>query len=110
MEAYLGQPSVHDLESVYHYRAIERSTRFIGVTGFGAREIIAVPGLNAVRDLAQALECRHVLFEAIYTTIHDVLVVCDTEKDHKARSGEVGVHPGYLRSGMTVLDLTAAVG
>src|SRR5439155_6437081 len=47
MEAYPGQPTVHDLESVYHYRSIERSTRFIGVTGFGERETSAVAGLNA---------------------------------------------------------------
>src|SRR5712691_8999936 len=40
MEAYPGQPTVHDLETVYHYRAVERGTRLIGVTGFGEREYL----------------------------------------------------------------------
>jgi shikimate 5-dehydrogenase len=35
----------------------------------------------------------------MYSTIHDVLVVCDAEG--------AGIHPGYLRPGMTVLDLAA---
>jgi 3-dehydroquinate dehydratase/shikimate dehydrogenase len=245
MEAYPGQPTVHDLETVYHYRAIERSTRLIGVTGFGEREVATVAALNAalahlnlparcwplsmgsprlfrkiveavklagvvvdeehqqaalemaaeqeaaaeqaqaadlllyknnqwhgyhiqcraavtaleaalstrtssdrplqgrmvmivganatarvmaqvikarggalilashdraaVKEMAQALECRYVQFEALYSTSHDVLVVCDEEKDPRARSGATGIHPGYLKPGMTVFDLTAAL-
>jgi 3-dehydroquinate dehydratase/shikimate dehydrogenase len=48
MEAYPGQPTVHELNSVYHYNAIERTTRLIGVTGFGEREAVAVSVLNYV--------------------------------------------------------------
>jgi 3-dehydroquinate dehydratase/shikimate dehydrogenase len=47
MEAYPDQPTVSDLETVYHYRAIHRSTRLIGVTGFGERERATVAALNA---------------------------------------------------------------
>jgi 3-dehydroquinate dehydratase / shikimate dehydrogenase len=235
MEAYPDQPTVSDLENIYHYRSINRSTRLIGVTGFGERERATVAALNAVfahlhlparclplgvgnvrlfgkvieavklaaavidaehrhsilqiaterepsaartgaadlilyrdnkwhavdtwipaavqaletamqarsasanplagrmvllagvndltrmmarelaqrgsvliiagrdRDaahqLAQQLKCRFVQMEALYTTIHDVLIVCE--------EGEI--HPGYLKSSMTVLDLTASL-
>ena len=47
MEAYPGQTTVHDLETIYHFRAISRATRLIGVTGFGLRETATVAGLNA---------------------------------------------------------------
>ncbi len=47
MEAYPDQPTVADLENVYHYRAINRATRFIGVTSFGERERATVAALNA---------------------------------------------------------------
>src|SRR5215831_905693 len=47
MEAYPGQPTIRDLQAVYHYRAIDRSTRLIGVTGFGDREYATVAVLNA---------------------------------------------------------------
>jgi 3-dehydroquinate dehydratase/shikimate dehydrogenase len=240
MEAYPGQPTVADLESVYHYRAITRSTRLIGVTGFGEREratvaalnaafaqlglparclplgvgnvrlfgkvieavklaaavidaehcraileiasetapsaaatrsadlilhkdnrwlahdthvaaltaaleaalqsrsgadkplqgrivvivgtsalaqstahglkqrgcalIIASHDRNAAHELAQELGCRYVAFEALYSTSHDVLIVCDEEK--VPGKGQAGVHPGYLKPGMAVLDLT----
>jgi hypothetical protein len=51
-----------------------------------------------------------VQFEALYSTMHDVLIVCDEEKEEvKGRSGAAGVHPGYLKAGMTVLDLTAGL-
>ncbi|HEY7329965.1 MAG TPA: type I 3-dehydroquinate dehydratase [Gemmataceae bacterium] len=233
MEAYPDQPTVGDLENVYHYRFIQRSTRLIGITGFGERERATAAALNAAfahlqlparclplgvgsvrlfgkvieavklaaavidaehrqsilqiaterepsaertgvadlilhrenkwhaantqipatvnaleaamrerwgsehplagrmvvlagvndlartmgrelaqrgsvvivagreRDaaqrLAQELKCRFVQFEAVYTTIHDVLIVCD----------EANIHPGYLKSGTTVMDLTS---
>jgi 3-dehydroquinate dehydratase/shikimate dehydrogenase len=241
MEAYPDQPTVHDLETVYHYRAIDRSTRLVGVTGFGTYERATVAAVNAafahlslsarclplgvgsvrlfrkvieavklvgavidadhraaileiaaeqapstvrsgaadlllhkgdtwqahdtelpaiiaaieeaVRSkspadkplqgrvvllagaddrtrrlglelkahgcalviashdrkaahaLAQELECRHVQFEALYTTLHDILIVAAAEKIRGG--GESAVHPGYLKPGMTVLDLTS---
>src|SRR5262249_12271898 len=39
MEAWPGQPTAEDLNRVYHYGAIERGTRLVGVTGFGDREV-----------------------------------------------------------------------
>jgi 3-dehydroquinate dehydratase/shikimate dehydrogenase len=73
----------------------------------GAVLILASHDRKAVHELAQALECRHVQFEALYSTVHDVLVVCDEEKMHKGQAGQARIHPGYLKPGMTVIDLTA---
>jgi 3-dehydroquinate dehydratase/shikimate dehydrogenase len=245
LEAYPGQPTVGDLESIYHYRSIERSTRLIGVTGFDEGGTATVAGLNAAlahldlparcwplamgspglfrkiidavklaavvvddehqgaardiatelgptaeqaqatdlllhkddrwrghhtlggaavtaleaslqargaseaplqgrialvvgagavaqalartlqargagviiashhRDkakrLAQTLGCRYVQFEALYSTMHDVLAVCDAEQDQGPRPGAGGIHTGYLRSSIAVLDLTAGL-
>jgi 3-dehydroquinate dehydratase/shikimate dehydrogenase len=245
MEAYPGQPTVSELKNVYHYQSIERTTRLIGVTGFGEREavaigvlnkvfdhfhlparclpmgvgslklfrkvidaaklaavsvdpehqqmlagmaeeltasaqqagaadlllhkgdkwqgyhlmvpaavnalatvlrpkfgenpihnrIIAVVGVNGMAralaqelqklgasiiltshqkkagaDAAQALSCRFIQFEALYSTMHDVLIVCDFETDQApARSGSSSLHPGYLKAGMTVFDVTATL-
>lgn len=249
METYPGQPTVRELNDVYHYPAIGRATRLIGVTGFGPREYVTIALLNAVlahhglptrclplgvgsvplfrkvmdavhlggvvvdtahqgtflgiateleaaaqeaqavdlllpqnkgwrgcntlgqaaldaleaglqarvsadkplqgrmvmivganataravargvqrrgglltlasheRDtvtqLAHELQCRHIQFEALYTTAHDVLVVCDLERiDGKTKqaSDKSSLHAGYLRPGMTVMDLTGAGG
>jgi 3-dehydroquinate dehydratase / shikimate dehydrogenase len=246
MEAWPGQPTVSDLNGVYHYGAFERGTRLVGVTGFGEPEAATVAGLNALfahlqlparclplgvgsvrlfrriaeavklaglvvddshqnllmemveeaqpsaqqaqaadvilykndkwhgyqtgfaaaaetlsaalkakgaageplkgrlaavvglnatargvavellrqgvnvtlashkkkagQELAHELGCRHVQFEALYSTMHDVLVVCDEEKEEvHGKPGAAGVHPGYLKPGMTVLDLTAGL-
>ena len=49
MEAYPGQPTVNDLRQVYHYDAMGRSTRLIGVTGFSERDVVSVGVLNAGR-------------------------------------------------------------
>jgi 3-dehydroquinate dehydratase/shikimate dehydrogenase len=247
METYPGQPTVHELNEVYHYPAVGRSTRLIGVTGFGRREYAAVALLNAAlahhglparclplgvgdlalfrrvmdavhlggvvvdpehqpafleiateldataeetravdllvpRDdgwrgcdtldkaaldaleaalrvrspvdeplrgrlvtvvgangtaravaaavkrrgglltlashdhdaaerIARDLECRPIRFEALYTNAQDILVVCDEESaggKARRRSDWSGIHPGYLRPGMTVMDLTGA--
>jgi 3-dehydroquinate dehydratase/shikimate dehydrogenase len=243
MEAYPGQPTVEDLRTIYHYPSIEKTTRLVGVTGFGERDVMTVAALNAalahfnaparclplgvgsakvfrkvieavkmaavvvdeehkrplrdvaeeldpsaeqtgavdlllfnkqnkwrgyntqaraavsalesvlatkakganpfqdriiliaginaaaqsmttlirqrggavilashdrraVGEMATELQCRQVLFDAIYSTMHDVLVVCDEEKEQSARKDH-GIHPSYLKPGMTVMDLTA---
>jgi 3-dehydroquinate dehydratase/shikimate dehydrogenase len=66
----------------------------------GSVLIIAGHDRDAAHHLAQQLKCRFVQFEALYTTIHDVLIVCD-----KVKQGSI--HPGYLKPSMTVLDLTS---
>jgi hypothetical protein len=63
----------------------------------GAIPIIAGRDQQAAQALAQSLGCRFVLEEAVYTTLHDVLVRCD----------DTELHPGYLQPGMTVVDATA---
>lgn len=244
MEAYPGQPTIDDLATIYRFHDVQRATRFVGVTGFGEREIITVAALNAAlaqaespyrclpmavgdlkvfrkvidavklgalvvdgahqqtimqigaeahgsakttqaadvlihkgdawhafhtaaqtwiealeatlaskfpgdnplkdrmvvlvgvnagagilaaevqrhggsaiiasfnkkagQQLAQTLGCRFIQFEALYSTMHDVLVVCAEEtQDDPKKPGSV--HAGYLKPGMTVMDLTASV-
>jgi len=244
MEAYPGQPTIDDLATIYRFHDVQKSTRFVGVTGFGEREIITVAALNATlaqaespyrclplavgelkifrkvidavklgalvvdadhqqsilqigaevhgtaktsqaadvlmhkgdvwhafhtaahtwidalkqalatkfpgdnplkdrmvvivgvnagarimaaevqrhggsailasfnkktgQELAQTLGCRFIQFEALYSTMHDVLVVCAEEKQDDPRKPGI-VHAGYLKSGMTVMDLTATL-
>jgi 3-dehydroquinate dehydratase/shikimate dehydrogenase len=243
MEAYPGQPSVHELKTVYHFDKIGRKTRLVGVTGFGNREYLTVAGLNAAlahlglgarclplgvgsarlfskvidavklagvvidynhqrmlcslaaeqhpsakfagavdllvekgehwqgyystpqaavnalahvlkgrskaddplasrmalligmnpvartiaadlqhrgasvilashdkkaaQQAAHELGCRFVQLEAVYTTLHDTLIFCDAEKDDRARGDAGDLNVGVIRSGSTVMDLTA---
>ncbi|HZZ81906.1 MAG TPA: type I 3-dehydroquinate dehydratase [Gemmataceae bacterium] len=93
----------------------DRFVLIAGVTGaanvfasqvqrLGGNAIIASNDKKLGPLIAHAAGCRYVGFEALYNTMHDVLVVCDEEKDAK---GKGGIHSGYLRQGMTVMDLTA---
>jgi 3-dehydroquinate dehydratase/shikimate dehydrogenase len=80
--------------------------------------VIASHQRDAAQRLAQAVDGRHIQFEALYTTMHDVLIVCD-EKDPRSvvagspdrgtaeKTARAGIHAGYLKPGMTVVDLTA---
>jgi glutamyl-tRNA reductase len=75
----------------------------------GGMLIVASRSRDAAHSLAQSLECRQIQYEAIYSTMHDVVVVCDHEPElikGKKTGTEAGVHAGYLRPGMTVMDVT----
>jgi len=72
----------------------------------GAGVILASHKKKAGQQAAQELGCRFAGFDAIYTLMHDVLVVCDEERDDPTSHG-AGIHAGYLRNGMIVMDLTA---
>lgn len=77
----------------------------------GGNAILASHQKKAGLQLAQAIGCRYVLFEALYSTMHDVLVICDEEKEEGAgRASTPGLHASYLKPGMTVMDLTASFG
>jgi 3-dehydroquinate dehydratase / shikimate dehydrogenase len=76
----------------------------------GGAVIIASHDRNAAKELAAEVQGRYVQFEALYATMHDVLIVCDEERlTALGREGQ-GIHPGYLKAGMTVMDLTAVAG
>jgi 3-dehydroquinate dehydratase / shikimate dehydrogenase len=71
---------------------------------------IASRDRDCARQLAQEFQCRHIQFEAIYTTPHEILVICEDEttlpREKKLAAGPL--HPGYLGPGKTVMDLTGA--
>jgi 3-dehydroquinate dehydratase/shikimate dehydrogenase len=75
----------------------------------GAMLVIASHDKAAAHKVAVELECRYVQFEALYSTNHDILIVCDGEKAAGTRGGDDSVHPGYLKRGMTVLDARSAL-
>jgi 3-dehydroquinate dehydratase / shikimate dehydrogenase len=71
----------------------------------GGNAIIASSNKKAGQTVAATIGCRYIGFEALYATMHDVLIVCDEEKNEK--KNKEGIHTGYLKQGMTVMDLTA---
>lgn len=71
----------------------------------GASAILASHQKKEGLQAAQEIGCRFVVFEALYSTMHDVLIVCDQETD--AGQKNVALRPAYLKPGMTVMDLTA---
>jgi 3-dehydroquinate dehydratase / shikimate dehydrogenase len=76
----------------------------------GAVIIIASRDRDTSHDLAKAVEGRHIQFEALYSTMHDILVVCNEEKlpvSSKARIEKSSIHAAELRHGMIVMDLTS---
>jgi shikimate 5-dehydrogenase len=80
-----------------------------GIQEHGGSPLIVSHNKAAAHELAKQLGCRFILFEALYTTVHDVLIVCDHERHLMPGSAASGVHPGYLKPGMTVIDLTATL-
>jgi shikimate 5-dehydrogenase len=77
----------------------------------GAALIYASRDKATVQRLAQTFGGRFILWDAIYQTFHDVLILgregpAKTEEEEEA---EMPLHPGYLRQGMVVLDLHAGL-
>jgi 3-dehydroquinate dehydratase/shikimate dehydrogenase len=73
----------------------------------GASLIWASKNREAVQSASHTFGGRQVLWEAIYNTSHDVLVV--GRDGSKSDGDELSLHPGYLKPSMTVVDLTAGL-
>jgi len=89
MEAYPGDPTIHALQAVYHYPAIERATRLIGVTGFTELEYVTVGLLNAaMQHLDLPARCLPLgvgnsrLFRKVMEAVHLAAVVIDEPNRH----------------------------
>lgn len=100
MEAHPDQPTVNDLNTIYHYPAIQRTTRMIGVTGFGPREYATAGALNAALAYHQLpARCLPLgvgsarLFRKVIEAVRLAAVVVDGENRHTLRelAGEVDV-------------------
>lgn len=74
----------------------------------GASLIWASRDRSAVQTASQVFGGRQVMWEALYATSHDVLVIGRDESDKEVRDG-LPFHPGFLKPGMTVVDLTAGL-
>ncbi len=66
---------------------------------------------NAATLLAQDLQCRVIQWEALYTTLHDVLITTGNESPAEAgpTARDKPIHVGYLKPGMCVVDLAATL-
>jgi shikimate 5-dehydrogenase len=77
----------------------------------GGVPIIASHNRKAAQKMAEQFGCRFVQFEGMYSTMHDILVVCgeadDGQSNQAGKPGHTNVHPGYLKPSMAVVDLTA---
>jgi 3-dehydroquinate dehydratase/shikimate dehydrogenase len=94
MEAYHEQPTIHDLQTVYHYGAIHKSTPFVGVAGFGELQYVTVALLNAAfASLGQAVRCLPVEIGNVHTfrkVLEAVKAGCAfIDADHQAAIREV---------------------
>jgi 3-dehydroquinate dehydratase/shikimate dehydrogenase len=75
----------------------------------GGVPIIAGRDVKAALHMAQAFECRHVQWEALYSTMHDVLIYCSDDAETQqlqTRKADSTLHAGFLRPNMAVCDLT----
>jgi 3-dehydroquinate dehydratase/shikimate dehydrogenase len=98
-----GDKPLHDrIVMIVGVNAMARSIT-LGVKQRGAIPVIASYDKNASQKLAHDLGCRHIPFEALYTTRHDVLAVCAVEQ---GLTKESGVQASYLKPSITVMDLT----
>jgi 3-dehydroquinate dehydratase/shikimate dehydrogenase len=98
MESYPGQPTLNELEIVYHYRWINSKTKFVGVTGVGERSLTIVALLNAgLAHLNLPIRCLPLqvgilkLFRQVIETLKLVGVVVEEEQLDAVRALASGI-------------------
>jgi 3-dehydroquinate dehydratase/shikimate dehydrogenase len=115
MEAYYGQPTVADLQTVYHYPAIERTTRLIGVTGAGELQYLTIGLLNAaLANLGQPIRCLPVeigdirIFRRILDALKLPAVIVG--EDHRGSVGEIVAEQEPAAQSAQTIDFMAHQG
>ncbi|HLW65651.1 MAG TPA: type I 3-dehydroquinate dehydratase [Gemmataceae bacterium] len=78
-----------------------------GIKAHGGKLIFAGRNRDDGARFSRLFGGRHVGIEGIYSMMHDVLVVCGgTAIDDGSDDDSSSLHPGYLKAGMTVMDVT----
>jgi 3-dehydroquinate dehydratase/shikimate dehydrogenase len=115
MESYFGQPTVRDLETVYHYRAMGRATPLVGVTGFDEWQHVMVALLNAsFTQLDQPTRCLPLavgelpLFRKVLEAIRLTSAVIHSE--HQSAIRQIAAHLEPLATLAQAADLIAHKG
>ena len=74
----------------------------------GTALVFASKDRNEALRMSQAFGGRQIGWDGIYATIHDVLIVGRdiASGDDESDDDKLPIHPGYLKSSMTVMDLT----
>jgi shikimate 5-dehydrogenase len=79
----------------------------------GAGLIWANKNKNTALTMSQTFGGRQLLWDAIYSTHHDVLIIgrdgVGLPEDVLADDDAMPLHPGYLKETMTIIDLTSGV-
>jgi 3-dehydroquinate dehydratase/shikimate dehydrogenase len=81
----------------------------LGIKSRGGIPIIVSRDRDNAREAAKEIGCRYIPFEQLYTTSHNVLIVCvkDEFDPMQGRKIKTQIHPGYLKPSITVMDLTS---
>jgi 3-dehydroquinate dehydratase/shikimate dehydrogenase len=72
----------------------------------GAALLWASRDRSTVQETSHAFGGRQILWDGLYATSHDVLVI-GRDGSNQDDGDVLPLHPGYLKPGMTVVDLTA---
>ncbi len=103
MEAYPGQPTVSELEKVYHYRSIDKHTKMVGVTGLGQRSYLNVAMLNAAfAKLELPIRCLPLqvgdakLFRKVIEAVRLLGVVVEEEQQDSLRDLASEIDPDVI--------------
>jgi 3-dehydroquinate dehydratase/shikimate dehydrogenase len=118
----LGPAAVAAVEAALRERGGDGSLRgkTVALAGCGALTRMVAPSFKAggaallwasrdreaVKSASQTFGGRQVLWEAVYATSHDVVVI-GRDGAKPPSPDDLPFHPGYLKPGMAVLDLTA---
>lgn len=110
MEVYPGQPTISELERIYHYRHIGRQTSLLGVTGLGSWSMAMTATLNRAFELLQVptrclpLQVGDVrLFRKIMEAVKLVGVAVDADHQRMLREVASEIDAGVAEDSVDLL-------
>lgn len=73
----------------------------------GGKLIFASRDRDAAARFSRMLGGRQIQYEGIYSTLHDAVIVCPDAAATNDEENTDSIHPGNLKAGLVVMDLTS---